>query len=220
MLGDDQRQSSDMRCQNEVMRSLQSIERSIASTRNVCTEISSSRAPWYKQKVGFPKTYNSGRFTGLFNEIGFYAMHIASYFDAVDNDLLFLGALVEFLWVLSRSAEVARAMIEYVGMASFVFWRYMNIEWTRKTLQLWWRCIWSLKKKVSLAFGKNQASRLLKKKWHALDHFRDAIIEARDMENFHGGISEASHKQFESYFWRSSRQRRTAMRKIVSMQND
>ncbi|NJK52916.1 MAG: hypothetical protein HC936_08975 [Leptolyngbyaceae cyanobacterium SU_3_3] len=218
MLGDEQRVSSDMRCQNGTMKSFKSIKRTVLSTLNAFLERCSSEAPGYGLKVDFSKPGNSSRLTGLFNENGLHGMLEASDYDAVDNVSPFLGAIVDSLCGLNSTAEVTKAMTEYVDMVNFVFRRHLNFEWTKETIVLLDRRIRSFKK-AKFAFEKYQVSGMHTQKWHALDHLCEAISDVGGIESLHGGIYEASHKRFKLFYSRSSRRKRTAMDEIISMQN-
>lgn len=76
----------------------------------------------------------------------------ASNLNAVHNVSLFLGALVDALCGLSRTAEVTSAMNEYVEMINLVFRRHMSFEWTEKTIHLLERCIRLFNKRKDLRF--------------------------------------------------------------------
>lgn len=60
---------------------------------------------------------------------------------------------------------------------------------------------------------------MLTQKRHALDHLCETILEAGEIESLHGEIYEASHKRFKLFYDRSSRRKRIATDKIISLQN-
>lgn len=78
----------------------------------------------------------------------------ASEFEATDIVFPLHGALAELLCGLSRIAEVANVMTEYVDTVGSESRRHINFECTEKTIQLLKRRNGSFKKKAGFAFEK------------------------------------------------------------------
>lgn len=95
----------------------------------------------------------------------------------------------------------------------------MGLGWNEtlvQHLECWNR---SFRKKSIISFDRYLLSAILTRKWHELIHQCEAIIHVGGIGRLHAGVYEASHSWFKSFYADSSRRRRKAMDKVVSMQN-
>lgn len=56
-------------------------------------------------------------------------------FDAMHNVVFSLNAIFDSMCDLCHTAEMTKALTEYVNLASFIFRRHFKVEWKKETLQ-------------------------------------------------------------------------------------
>lgn len=104
-------------------------------------------------------------------------------------------------------------------MVNYLCMPHKSYEWFGASVQHPQTRVQTSKKQEKAAFRMYQASELLARKRHAMDHLCEAVTHVGEIENLYAGLYETLQKQFKEMFAPTSQRKRSSKSEVAAVQN-